>query len=170
MQGNFSVPGCSELVRVAIASLACVAVLCAAGCSSAQVAGALDDGLETSELVASAAPREPSVAPSTGPGSSNGPARDDFTQRSSPQPNSPTISDARVRIVNETVRREAAAVGLGTVHDIRVQSESPKVSLAMLRVTRNGSPQILGATVVRIKGSWTISNVDTLPGSQDIRW
>ncbi len=139
-----------------------------AGCSSAPSGGALGAEDDHSASVADG----PSSARTVESGdltSGSKRAVDSSTQSWSSGSQGPNISAERVRLVTDVILREAAAVGLGDIHGISVQSESPKASLAVTTVTRNGARQVLAVTVVRDANAWKVTNVDTLPDLQDIR-
>lgn len=144
------------------------AALMLAGCGTTGSAGALDTNDAGPTSVSGEASESATPAPDVE--STEGQAERGSRTYSAQQRDTRVISAERIRVVNETIQRDAAAVGLGTVHKIRVESEAPNVSLVLLRVTRNGSSQTLGATVIKSGGSWAVANVDTMPDSQKFQW
>lgn len=154
---------------VAIVVLAVAPLLCAlAACSAPQGAGMLDSESDDSTLTSKEIPgksaalknRDAAEKPS---GEANSP------QNFSTGPAETPISSDRVTAVTDAVHREAATVGLGVIHSIRVLSEGPESSLALTQVTRNGVRQLLAVTVLKVKKAWTISNINTLPNAQDLQ-
>ncbi|MFA7266117.1 MAG: hypothetical protein WC054_07375 [Candidatus Nanopelagicales bacterium] len=138
------------------------------GCGGNAAAGALGSSSTGPESVAADTTDPTSAGPESE--SSERPSEQGSRTNSPQQRDTRVITAERIRIVNETIRRDAADVGLGTVHEIRVEFELPTTSAALLRVTRNGKPQTLAATVMKLDGAWFISNVDTLPDAQDLPW
>lgn len=144
------------------------AALMLAGCGTSGSAGALDTNDAGPNSVSGEASESATPAPDVE--STEGQAERGSRTYSAQQRDTRVISAERIRVVNETIQRDAAAVGLGTVHKIRVESEAPGVSVALLRVTRNGSPQTLAATVSKVEGAWFVANVETMPHAQDFQW
>ncbi len=68
---------------------------------------------------------------------------------------------ARVRSAADDIRDLVAGFG---------ELWSTEIFTALLRVTRNGSPQTLAATVTKVDGAWFIANVETMPHAQDFQW
>ena len=144
------------------------AALMLAGCGTSGSAGALD----TNDAGPNSVSGEASVGTPSGDSATVSTEQTEVADAPSTcvvRSGVPAISDDRVAAVTEAIQRDADSIGLGTVHRVRVESEDAQSSLAVLDVTRNGAREVLGATVVRVKGAWAVTNVDLMRSAQALR-
>lgn len=171
MQRSTGVPARPKLVRGGIAVAVLGGVLAIAGCSSAQSGGTLQDEVDTAELTANTAtapsptgsaqsPSDADESSSEGQGSGQGSA----VVRQQRQ-----ISAERTQLVTDAIKRDATSLGFTELHSVRVQSEDPTVSLALVVATRNNSKRVYGVAVVKRADNWVVANVDTLPDGQYLK-
>lgn len=167
MQRTHRAPARSLLVGATL-SVASLAVVVVAGCSSTQGGGSLDGEAATAELAGGS-------ATSSAPSQSTQPNALDQVSPTAQGPrragsvSEPVVSAQRTQVISDAIKRQSNEMGLTEIHSIRVQSEDPKVSLALVVATRNSVRQVMAASVVKQAGDWVVVNVDTLPDGQNLR-
>ena len=170
MQGSFSGRGPTRVARGAGAACILGFVVGIAGCGSPQSGGELSEDAGSPGSVAEASSR--------GEGKVGSQPQETQSQ-SEPKASSktgwansqqgPAVSEERTQAVREAIARDAEAMGLTAVHSVRVQSEEPKVSLALVVATRNGVRQALAMGVTKQANVWKVATVDTLPDGQHLQ-